>query len=130
MEITLVRTKFTDKETRGILGCGNVFFGYTIEPPCDENTTEKDVYAVPEGEYSIEIRNNPAAGVPCIKVVGEKYSNETSIRCAKSAWSKGCYIVLLANETNTGDPHIVDVSAWSKLLAFLLENDNVKLIIK
>lgn len=130
MEITLVRTKFTDKETRGVLGCSNIFFGYTIEPVHFSNASSAVTCAVPEGEYVVTVKNNPIAGTPCIKVYGVDYSICASIRCTKPIGRKSKGITLLSKEDSTGDTAIIDCGAWSKLLDFLLHQEDVKLIIK
>lgn len=130
MEITLVRTKFTDKETRGVLGCGNIFFGYTIEPVHFSNASSAVTCALPEGEYVVTVKNNPIAGVPCIKVIGVDYSTSASIRCSKPVGRKSNGIALLSKEDSTGDPAVVDIEAWTKLLDFIVLQKEVTLIIK
>lgn len=130
MELTLVRTKFTDKETRGILGCGNLFLGYTIEPPTITHALTSCAYAIPEGRYEVIIKNNPIAGTPCIKIVGIDYSSCTSIRCVKPVGKKGNGIALVSSENGSGEPTTVDVTAWSEFLNFIVTEENVELIIK
>ena len=127
--INLTRNKFTKTETRGTLTDNSgALIGYTIEPASVEKVQMGNVCSLPEGKYVIELRNNPTAGTPTIKLIGKNASLNSSIRCCRPIGKNNPSITLLSQPDGSGDPGDIDFEAWQRLL-LLLTNNSYQLII-
>lgn len=69
-----------------------------------------------EGKYELEVRNNPSAGTPTIKIKGKFIPSNSSIRCCRPIGTNNCSITLLNNPDNDGNPKNLDYLAWTQLL--------------
>lgn len=115
MNILLVRTKANKNNTQGEIYIGESKY-YTIEPPIVTNAKLDEAYAIAPGKYKLDVRNNPIAGTPAIKVFGESVLSTTAIRCCKPVGRKNNSITVLSNKDGDGDVRHVDYLAWARLL--------------
>lgn len=115
MIITLIRTKAEKYTTRGEIHFdGSVY--YTLEPPVITKAKPDEAYAIAPGKYRIEVKNNPIAGTPAIKVFGDYILSTTAIRCCKPVGRKNNSITIVSNPESTGDAKSLDYLAWTILL--------------
>lgn len=130
MKISLIRTDYTENETRGIMSVGKTHIGYTLEPPTFGHTSQNGLFALPPGEYEMHFRHNPIAGVPCIKIDGITYSATATIRSCKPKGKNNASITLMSNPNGRGEASEMDFDAWIALINIINNNRTTTLIIK
>lgn len=128
--IVLERKSFYGNETRGLIRVGEMYIGYTLEPPVVDYAGENALTALPCGEYMIVLRNNPVAGSPCIKLIGITHSCTSTIRCCKPIGKKNASIVLLSDPEGKGTSTENNTKPWLELLIAVSDSPQTTLIIK
>lgn len=125
MKLILIRNQALKDKTTGILyNDKGESIGYTIEPSIAQYSHAGQIAAMAEGRYELEVRNNPSAGTPTIKIKGRFIPSNSSIRCCRPIGANNCSVVLLSSPDGDGNPKTLDCMAWTELLTMIEDRQN------